>query len=204
MSPASRVGGSCEEARLYSTRTKLMMAHLIEPDEVGRLASLAGLARLDEWGRQRENLDARIDSQLCGNVQQAWNACLPTWLELGRVSDLSRAVRVPRYWPTYARELGLAFADRFEKEWRFILGILRSMPVESHEYLCACDLLRMMTCHFEFDDQAALEEIFALDCPLPSVLQVEYECVDRFRDARTVGAFIRQAWLEECGDDSDG
>jgi hypothetical protein len=180
-----------------------MTVHLIDPDQVFRLATLAGVPRFEEWKRQLEGMDERTESQLRGAVGDAWNACLPTWLELGRVRDLSRAVRAPKYWPSYARELGTAYARKFESEWRFVLGILQSMPVESHEFLCACDLLEMMTCHYGFNDAEAREQIFRLELPLPQALQMELRNAGQFRHVRTIGDYFRQTWFEECGEGDD-
>jgi hypothetical protein len=178
------------------------MAHLIAADSIEKLATLSGVVRLDDWKEQIENAEDRIRAQLSGSVSDAWQACLPSWLEVGRVDDCSRAVRTPHYWQSYASMLGRAFAEVFRKDHKFLVDMLSDMPVESHEYLCACDLLQLIAFDLGFDDRSAFEEICGLPYPIPSVLRRELEHDGRNGHATSVGDVIRQRWLDEYGEDA--
>jgi hypothetical protein len=180
------------------------MPHLIPFAEIEHLATLDGVARLDEWQRQLKDAEDRIRTQLRGSIRDAWDCCFPTRLDLGRVRDLSRAVRVPKYWPSYANLLGSAFTNTYRNECRFLIDLLHTMPVETHEYLCACDLLEIIAFDLAFDDDPSVNEIYALTCQIPTVLFIEVKNDARFSSVKTVGAFIRQSWRMEWGDDNAG
>ncbi len=81
--------------------------------EIERLSTLSGVSDFDDWQRQTADSEARIDTHLTGDVRDAWGSCLPIWASLERANDLSRRIRVPKYWPSFATLLAREFADRF-------------------------------------------------------------------------------------------
>jgi hypothetical protein len=162
--------------------------------EQKRLAFLAGVSEFDDWKRQLQGAEDRISLQVSGSVHIAWNACLPAWRELGRVNDLSRAVRVPKYWPHYATTLGRRFAKTFRNEYEFLIQVMESSPSASTEYLCAFDLLVYIVYEFWAADTQIPEKIFQLNLPIPPVIELEIGGCNEFEnlDARTAGAVIRR------------
>ncbi|WP_442483564.1 hypothetical protein [Aeoliella sp. SH292] len=177
------------------------MYHPIEPTDIERLASLAGVANFDEWKRHLENESQRISDQLKGSIDDAWANCLPVWLALGRVRDLSRSIRVPKYSPSYANTLGLHFADTFGQRFQFLIDVLHTSPVESHEYLCAFDLLDLIACSHFTSEIDTLPALFAIDLPIPRVVQLETSHIPRFANTSTVGEFLYRVHEDEFGDD---
>jgi hypothetical protein len=179
------------------------MPHPIPEDAIDRLATLRGVTDFDQWKRQLENADERIQAQLAGSVDDAWQACLPSWIEIGRVNDCSRAVRAPHYMPFYANRLGRAFAETFRDDYQFLIDVLGAMPVDSHEYLCAFDLLEMMASEFCCARLPVPEPLFAIALPVPPVVRVETACDERYNDLETIGAFLQRACLIDWGEDDD-
>lgn len=177
------------------------MPHLISEDAIDRLSTLCGVTDFDDWKRQLENADDRIRAQLHGSVDDAWHACIPTWIELGRVNDFSRAVRAPKYWPSYANRLGRAFAKTYRNDYQFLIDTLGAMPRNSHEYLCAYDLLEMIVFEFYDADLSVPEPLFAIDLPVPPVVRVETDCDDRYSGFDTIGVFLHRLCLVDYGDD---
>jgi hypothetical protein len=126
----------------------------------------------EEWKRPIE-ARSRILELVAGDVRRDWEACLPAWLEQGRVRDLSPSIRVPRYLPTFAKALGDAFVERHWRDYPFLLGLLDRHPFDSIEYLCACDLLEGVVHEFASRELAIPEAIFAAQGPLPPVIRRE-------------------------------
>jgi hypothetical protein len=84
-----------------------------------------------------DELDHR--ALLAGQIDDAWDRCLPLWRPRGRVEDLPRNVRAMMYWASPEKLLGMAFAAEFRHRYEFLVGKLTSPdPVES---ACAHDLL---------------------------------------------------------------
>ena len=168
------------------------MPKRIESADAERLSRLSGVSSFDKWKRQLEEQNERIDGQLTGTIDEAWAKCLPIWLALGRVRDLSRRIRVPKYFPCYATQLGVAFVDRFWTQYPFIVDVLRSSPLDSHEYLCAFDLLDLIACDADESRMKMLDALFAIDLPIPSVVQLETAYDVRYAGLSTVGEFLRR------------
>ncbi len=177
------------------------MPHTLDNANVERLARLAGVHDFDEWKRQCEDQPNRIHELLDGSIAVAWSNCLPTWLALGRVRDLSRAVRVPKYWPSFGNNLGLAFADVYREDFGFLIDVLRETPVDSHEFLCALDLLDFIVSDSGSSDANMVARLSAVDCPLPRVIRLETDSDERYAGISTVGQYLRRRYIIENGDD---
>ena len=162
---------------------------------------MAGIPTLDAWTADLANASERIETQLNGTIKEAWELCLPTWINLGRVRDLSRAVRVPKYFPSYGNQLGQAFAYKFRQEDVFLANILRESPIDSHEYLIACDLLDMIVCESVDDPDVHHERIFQLAFDVPPVLRRELSHKPSHYPSTTIGALLRKLYQDEWSDD---
>jgi hypothetical protein len=173
-------------------------SHPIAEAAVGRLARLAGVADPAEWARHIE-AEARIPDLVAGDVGRAWEACLPTWLEQGRVRDLSRSLRVPRYWPSFAKTLGDAFAEQHWQDYSFLLELLERHPFDSAEYLCACDLLEVVVHEFASRDLEVPAAVFGAGGPLPWVIRRELP-LDR-RQLCNVGESLARLYAEDYARD---
>ena len=140
--------------------------------------------------------ERRIDAQLTGSVEEAWTSCLLTWRELGRVNDLSRAFRVPKYFPSYATQLGRAFADKFHDQMQFLASILRIFAFDTTEYLCAYDLLEFIVGRILPDELSLVDELFKINCELPPVIQCEIRGLSEYDglDDATVGPVLRRRY----------
>jgi hypothetical protein len=176
-------------------------SHPIAEADVGRLARLVGVTDAGEWRRHIE-AESRIPGLVAGDVRRSWAACLPAWLEQGRVRDLSRAVRVPKYWPSFAKALGDAFVERYWRDYPFLLGLLERHPPDSVEYLCAYDLLEGVLHEFASRDLAVPEAIFAAKGPLPPVIRRELPWDERQLD--DVGRSLARLYAEDYGPDDEG
>jgi hypothetical protein len=179
----------------------VFMPHTLDNANVERLARLSGVHDFDEWTSQCEDQPNRIRELLDGSIAVAWANCLPTWLALGRVRDLSRAVRVPKYWPSFANNLGLAFADVYRDDIAFLIKILRETPVDSHEFLCAIDLLDFIVSDADSSDANMLAQLAAVDCPLSPVILLETANDKRYAGISTVGQYLRRRHVIENGDE---
>lgn len=168
------------------------MTHLIDSSAVERLARLSGVLDFDEWKRQLVDQGNRINQRLDGTVAVAWTKCLPTWLELGRVRDLSLAIRVPKYSPSFANTLGMAFAEEFRDDAAFMIEILETCPADSHEYLCAVDLLEFIACDVEPLPRGIAKTLFEIGQPLPRVVQLEIANDNRYDGITTVGEYLKR------------
>ena len=184
-----------------SATDTVIMPHTMDNANVERLARLAGVQDFDEWRRQCEDQRDRIHELLDGSIAVAWSNCLPTWLALGRVRDLSRVVRVPRYWPSFANNLGVAFADAYRDDFGFLVEILHEMPVDSHEFLCAIDLLDLIVSNADSSEANMLAGLSAVDRPLPPVIRLETANDKSYAGISTVGQYLRRRHVIESGDD---
>lgn len=177
------------------------MAHVIANSEIERLAQLAGVVNFDDWQRQYVDSENKIALLISGDIGQSWNACLPIWIEFGRVKDLSEAVRVPRYWPSFARNLGYAFAGRFQDQFEFLVKQLRQEPVNSYEYLFACDLLLFIVDEFSSRRGPVPAELFLLQEPLSPV--IDRELAFEEPKPQTVGEMLKRYCDRNYADQAD-
>jgi hypothetical protein len=169
-------------------------SHPIVEADIGRLATLAGVTDPAEWGRHIE-AESRIPGLVAGDVRRSWEACLPTWLEQGRIRDLSRAVRVPMYRPSFAKTLGDAFVERHWQDYPFLLELLERHPFDSVEYLCAYDLLEGVVHEFASRDLVIPDAVLAAKGPLPPVIRRELPWDERQLDE--VGRGIARLYAED-------
>ena len=176
------------------------MPHLIPDSEIERLSSLSGVS-LDEFKHQLEKVNTKISDRFNDSVEASWQDCFPVWLEFGRVSDLSHRIRVPYYFSSCGKQLGNQFAEVHREDYAYLINLLRAMPINSYEYLCAYDLLEMIAYEFYGIDQSVPEEIYGIDLPVPPVVHCEKGWHDQFRGLESIGRFIYQSCLIEYGDD---
>ena len=177
------------------------MVHIIPKHEIYRLSRIRGIINFDAWKLQLEDAEARIDTQLKELVEEAWYACLPTWLELGRVNDLAPVLRTPKYWQSYATKLGYAFVERYRNDYQFLIDMLNVMPSNSYEYLCAYDLLEMIPFEFYTLDLPIPNQLFSLELPAPSVVLKQLSWNKRYFGLTSIGEFIRLSHVIEYVED---
>jgi hypothetical protein len=175
-------------------------SHPIAEADVGRLAGLAGVRDPEEWKSHIE-ARSRIPELVAGDVRRNWEACLPAWLEQGRVRDLSPSIRVPRYFPSFAKVLGDAFVERHWRDYPFLLGLLERHPFDSIEYLCACDLLEGVVHEFASRDLAMPEAIVAAQGPLPPVIRRELPWDER--QLESVGQNLARLYAADDAPDGE-
>lgn len=153
------------------------MAHLIEENDIERLAFLSGVHSLDLWREHLAKAKILTSKLLSGTVQEAWDACLPFWLEQGRVNDLSHGVRITGYFPSFACLLGNAFREKFADQYLFLIEILEREPLKSVEYLCAFDLLEEIYLVMKKQERKVpldlFKRIFRINRPVPPVVRAE-------------------------------
>jgi hypothetical protein len=176
------------------------MPHLIPDNEIERLSILSGVL-FDEFKRQIAEIDTNIIERLHDSVEASWQDCLPIWIAFGRVSDLSHRIRAPYYFPSSAKRLGNQFAEVHCKDYAYLINLLREMPTNSYEYLCAYDLLEMIAYEFYEMDRSILDEIFAIDLSVPPVVLREKGWDEQFHGLESIGKFIHQSCLIEYGED---
>jgi hypothetical protein len=179
------------------------MPHLIPKEAIQHLATLRGVTDFDDWKRQLDGADERIDALLQGPVADAWRSCFPIWLALGRVNDFSRAIHTPKYWPTFANHLGHAFAEVYQDQYGFLVNLLSEMPVESSEYLCAYDLLEMIVSGNSSLRIPVPDELFAIDLPVPPVVTAELQHDARYSRETNVGNLFRRMCQNEFSDEDE-
>jgi hypothetical protein len=156
------------------------------------LSSLSGVSDFDAWKQDADRF-ARAGSELvAGPIEDAWLACYPEWEKLGRVRDLSRSIRLTKYWPSFATQLGELFGETHWRDYGFVLHLLRSSPVDSTPYLCAVDLLVDMAWAFARRGLPVPEDLRECQLPLPPVIvdeisgSIDYEGLE----SGTVGQLI--------------
>ncbi|MBX3419211.1 MAG: hypothetical protein KF851_16515 [Pirellulaceae bacterium] len=176
------------------------MSHAISNEKIEELAYVRGIHDFNDWQCQTENQLSRIERLLDQSIQIAWANCLPIWLEFGRVRDLSLSIRVPKYWPSFARNLGIAFAERYEDKCEFLIERLQEFPVNSHEFLCALDLLEFIVTHSCSINPRIFDQLFELDLPLSPVVVLEIKSDHRYTGLSTVGQFLKRRHAFENGD----
>jgi hypothetical protein len=170
------------------------------PSYLERLVSVAGVRDWGEAQRQAARL-SEIPALLGESVEQAWEKCLPEWVDFGRVRDLSPCIRVPIYNPSFANRLGAAFVERFRNDPEFLIGRLELYPVESTEYLCVCDLIEFLMHEHAYDRPEVRQLLFALHRALPPVIQFECdECYKFSVRVESVGQFLRQIYARDYED----
>jgi hypothetical protein len=178
----------------------IAMPHLISDDQIERLSSLGGVS-FDEFKHQLEKVNPKINNRLHDLVEVSWQNCFPVWLEFGRVRDLSHGYRVPYYFPAYAKYLGDQFVEIHYEDYAYLINLLKAMPINSYEYLCAYDLLEMIADKFYEIGESVPEEIYAIDLPIPPVVCCEKGWDNRFCGLESIGRFIYQSCLISYGEE---
>ena len=166
-----------------------------------RLARLSGVHDFEEWKRQLVGSEARLAEYLAGGAIEAWRMCLPVWKELGRANDLTCAVRVPKYWPSFATLLARNYAERYVDDYGHVISVFGSTDIESCEYLVAYDVLRFMVEESQSDNSDVSSAAFSLSHPLPPVIKLELGLLmdDASVSKMTIGEALRQAYGMELG-----
>lgn len=178
-----------------------VMPHIIDIAIIDRLAHLAGVPKFSDWKLELRDNALDADALLNGAIAEAWSKCLPTWIELGRVRDLSHGIRVSKYFPSFATRLGRAFAERFLDESPFLVQMLEAHPANSHEYLCAVDILEFQALDLDLPGPNTRASLFGLPHPVPAVIIAEMQWNDLYAGVATVGDYLRQRYEEEWGEE---
>ena len=102
-------------------------------------------------------------------IEQQWLECLGLWTPFGRVEDLPRDVRVPKYAPSEPTLAGREFARKHRENYSFLAA--RLIAGDAFERLCAFECLEYMC--WEFGIGAVPKEILAISESMPSVILAE-------------------------------
>lgn len=172
-------------------------------EEVKRLSTLSGVHDFDEWKRHVSAAESAADQHLAGSVDDAWHSCLPIWKALGRANDLSRRVRVPKYWPSLATLLAQEFASRFWNDRGYLISVLSRSDPDSPEYLIAYDLLENMV--GEPRRMVEVADLFQLSFPIPQVIKAEIAGLSEYDGlaTETVGKLLERKYEIDWGDIED-
>lgn len=175
---------------------------MVELDDKSlELAHVAGVTNLEEWKRAAARC-SEIPSLLKGNVESAWERCLPEWMAFGRVRGRSLCLKLPKFWAPFAACLGSAFVQEFSSGYEFLISQLSRYSVESNEYLCVCDLLESMLHDQAYESPAIVERLTALPNPLHRVIQYECENTPEYRGySDSLGTFLQRMYTYQYVDD---
>ncbi len=80
--------------------------------------------------------------QLTGKIEEDWQRSLGVWKHVGRVEDLPRDTRVPKYVPSDAKILGQKFASTYKDDYKIVVSKLASN--DEIEILCAFEILELL------------------------------------------------------------
>lgn len=86
----------------------------------------------------------------------------------------------------------MAFAEKFRGDAAFMIEILKTCPADSHEYLCAVDLLEFIACDTEPLPRGVAKTLFEIGQPLPPVVQLEIANDNRYDGTTTVGEYLQR------------
>lgn len=168
--------------------------------EIDRLSSLAGVHDFEEWQQQLVDAQPWIEQLLRGGVKTLGAPACRSGSPLAALT-ISRCVRAPKYWPSFATSLAREFAARFENEHNFLVSVLVESDPASTQYLIAYDLLEMMVAApYENAENSVL---FAIDLPVPPVIEAEIRDLPEYGHIarRTVGAVLQRKyeidWTDE-------
>lgn len=131
------------------------------------------------------------ESFLAGALVDAWPRCLRVWSSKGRVNDLPRGIRLPRYIPSFGAILGQHFFDRFPDSYPFLLNRLENGgPLES---ACAFDLLDFLARRLSEIRAPLPEALRTCSLPLPPRIQTELAGDRIYKDQRldSVGKLLQ-------------
>jgi hypothetical protein len=142
-----------------------------------------------------EPVDEEPEALLGGSIEEAWARSLAVWRVRGRVEDFRKGVRIPRYQPDFGKELGLAFAEKFLRQFRFVIGRLSSADIV--EVLCAYEILEIILGeHLRRKGRGESEvpqELLEITAPLPPELvrEIRSDWIFKGFHGRTIGEFFR-------------
>ncbi len=177
------------------------MKSLSRNSEINPLICQAGV-RYSQSKHQLENANERVQEYLNGSVEEDWQNSFPIWQKLGRIKDLSKSLRVPKYFPSFACFLGQAFVQKHWQSYSYIVQILYQYAPDSTEALCAYDLLELMIDEFWSKDLPVPEELFAISFPISPVIQEEICGLTGYSELaqETVGECLRCYYQVEYTD----
>ncbi len=81
-------------------------------------------------------------TNLTGNIEHDWKNCLTIWVKNGRIEDFPRNERRPKYIPGLEKILGNDFAQKYKRDYQFLISRLNSG--NEFEVLCAFECLEYM------------------------------------------------------------
>lgn len=104
-----------------------------------------------------------MEQQLTGKFEDDWALGLELWKILGRVEDLPRDVRVPKYSPSEGKIFGQKLALKYKANFKQLIEKLGS--IDNCETLCAFEILEYIC--WEYGPGHVPEELLALSCQIP-------------------------------------
>lgn len=136
-----------------------------------------------------------IEEYFYYNIEKSWDKCLKVWRKNGRIEDLPRNLRVPKYRPAFGKMLGLEFAARFKDQYSYVISKLHSN--DNVESLCAFECLEYICWEFGYGNVPI--DIFDILIPLPEKIIEEIHGdadAPNFNGSK-IGEFLRYKFLEE-------
>ena len=104
-----------------------------------------------------------MDIELSRIFEKDWERGLEIWSEYGRVEDLPRDERVPKYSPSKGKLYGLCLARKYKKDYKKLISKLERC--NEFELLCAFEVLEFMC--WEFDQESFPIALFGINVRLP-------------------------------------
>lgn len=142
----------------------------------------------------------KLERQLPLNVRDAWEYCVPIWLNSswadeswasgGRVNDMPPGLRRVRYTPSMETTLGWLFVQRFAADYAFLLE--RPANGNAPERLCAFDLLVFLARDlYSYCDPLPSElKDSTLPMPAPAIADIEHDWIYKDLRGRTLGHLL--------------
>lgn len=107
--------------------------------------------------------------ELSGKFEEDWRRGLAFWKSSGRVEDLPRSVRVPKYFPSEGKSYGQTLAARYMYNYQGLVEELKKQ--DEFESLCAFEILELIC--WEYGIGCVPDELLQLSVPIPPKIQGE-------------------------------
>ncbi len=132
----------------------------------------------------------KLGSYLIGTVAQAWERCLPIWLNSpwrdesyalgGRVNDFPPGLRRTHYLTSLESALGRRFVHEFAADYLFILKRFENgLPAEQ---ICAYDLLTFLAVNAYCNHEPLANELRNCHIAVPPQIRAELEDDNNYSD----------------------
>ena len=110
-----------------------------------------------------------MNIELTGRIEEDWSEGIKIWEQLGRVEDLPRDVRVPKYAPSLGKRYGQEFAKAYKSNFEAIVSKLEKG--NELEKLCAFEVLELIC--WEYGQGNVPSELLNIEFPIPQVILCE-------------------------------